>query len=112
VFIEGIKMQKKQLLKLFVTILIVIFALFLNGCVIYVGTPIVKINIANDYWTYEIYVDGSYVGETDKSGNLVLYSISSGYHYFEAEDTSFLNRYGDKWQKINEGYNIVNIYTY
>ena len=104
-------MQNKQSLKIFISILIVIFALFLNGCVIYLGNPIVEINIANDNWKYEIYVDGFYAGETNNSGNLVLYNISPGYHHFEAQDTSFFNRYGAKWQTIKEGYNTVNIYT-
>jgi len=106
-------MKKNQYFKLLLVFLTVsLIALFLSGCVIYVDSPIVEINIANDNWTYEIYVDGNYYGTTDDSGNLILYSISSGYHHFEAFDTSLLGRYGEKWQTIKNGYNVVNIYTY
>ena len=107
-------MKKKQFFKLFLTIsMITVLSLFLNGCLVILPvTPIVEINIANDNWTYEIYVDGSYSGTTDNSGKLTLYSITPGYHHFEAQDTSFLGRYGDKWQTIKNGYNKVNINTY
>jgi hypothetical protein len=106
-------MSKRQFFKLLLTILTISFlTLFLSGCLIYINNPIVEINIANDNWTYEIYVDGSYFGTTDSSGKLTLYSVTPGYHHFEAQDTSFLGRYGDKWQTIKSGYNKVNIYTY
>ncbi len=99
-----------MLLTIFV---IAVFALFLNGCIILLpSNPIVEINIANDNWTYEIYVDGAYYGTTNSSGKLTLYNINPGYHHFEAQDTSLFGRYGDKWQTIKSGYNKVNIYTY
>lgn len=106
--------KKKYYLKLFASFFIItILALFLNGCLVIIpSTPIVEINIVNDNWTYEIYVDGSYYGTTDSSGSLTLYTISPGYHHFEAYDTSILGRYGEKWQTIKSGYNRVNIYTY
>jgi len=107
-------MKRKQFFKLFLILTIIaVSTLFLNGCLVILPvTPIVEINIANDNWTYEIYVDGSYQGTTNSSGKLTLYNINTGYHHFEAKDTSFLNRYGDKWQTITNGYNIVNINTY
>jgi len=106
-------MRKRQFFKLLLTILTISFlALFLSGCLIIIDNPIVEIDIVNDNWTYEIYVDGNYYGITNSSGNLTLYSISPGYHHFEAQDTSFLGRYGDKWQTIKSGYNKVNINTY
>jgi len=106
-------MKKNLLLKVFSAVLLtLVLAIFLNGCVIYVGNPIVEINITNDNWKYDIYVDGSFQGTTDNTGKLILHNVSAGYHHFEAQDTSFLNRYGDKWQTITSGYNRVNISTY
>ncbi len=105
-------MSNKKFFKLLTAILTISFlTLFLSGCLIVIDNPIVEIDIVNDNWTYEIYVDGSYFGTTNSSGELTLYSISPGYHHFEAQDTSFLGRYGDKWQTIKNGYNKVNIYT-
>lgn len=104
-------MKKKNSFRfLFLFLILSVFALFLNGCLVFIGNPIVEINI-NDNWRYDIYVDGSFQGTTDSSGRMTLYNLSSGYHHFEAHDTSILGRYGDKWQTITSGYNRVNITT-
>ncbi len=109
----GGNMKKKNFLKLFTAFLVIsILALFLNGCIIIIDSPIVEIKIANDNFTYKIYVDGHYEGTTDQYGELTLQNISEGYHHFEAEATSFPKYYGHKWQTIKSGYNKVNIYTY
>jgi len=107
-------MKRKQFFKLLLAVLIIsVFTLFLSGCLIYIGNPITEINIANDNWTYDIYIDGSYQGITNSSGKLTLYNVTPGYHQFEAfESPSVLGRYGDKWQTIISGYNKVNINTY
>jgi hypothetical protein len=108
-------MKRKQFFKLFLILTIIaVFTLFLNGCLVLLPvTPIVEINITNDNWTYDIYVDGSYQGITNSSGKLTLYNVTPGYHQFEAfESPSVLGRYGDKWQTIINGYNKVNINTY
>ena len=81
-------MKKRQNIKLLLGIFAIsLFALFLSGCLIVIDNPIVEIEIVNDNWTYEIYVDGSYFGTTNSSGELTLYSIGPGYHHFEAQDT-------------------------
>ena len=107
-------MQKKKYIKIFITLLaIATLSLFLTGCIVFFPSisPIVEIRIANDKWVYKIYVDGKYEGVTSESGKLTLYNINEGYHRFEAEDTSFQKRYGEKWQTIRSGYNRVEIYT-
>ena len=107
-------MKKKQILKLFLVVFVLSFlSIFLTGCIVLIpGSPIVEINITNDSWTYDIYVDGNYLGRTDNSGKITLSNITTGYHHFEAfESPSLLGRYGDKWQTITDGYNRVNIVT-
>lgn len=108
-------MSKKKYVKIFITLLtIAALTLFLTGCIVFLPPsmhPIVEIRIINDNWGYDIYVDGKYEGTTRESGKLTLYTINEGYHHFEAEDTSSLKRYGEKWQTIKSGYNKVDIST-
>lgn len=104
-------MKRSKFLKtLFLILLVSLVAIFMSGCVVIVS-PVVQISIGNDNWTYRIYVDGTLYGTTDFDGELTLYTVSPGYHFFEAEDTSFFNRYGSKWQTITSGFNQVTIFT-
>ena len=108
-------MSKKKYIRFFLIILVITtLSLFLSGCIVFIPplSPIVEIEIANDSWSYKIYVDGKYEGTTSDSGELTLYNIDEGYHRFEAEDTSSIRRFGEKWQTIRSGFNKVNIYTY
>ncbi|MFZ2331438.1 MAG: hypothetical protein WAW45_07600 [Atribacterota bacterium] len=109
-------MSKKKYIKIFITLITIsTLTLFLTGCIVFIPPmpmrPIVEIRIINDNWEYDIYVDGKYEGTTRESGKLTLYTINEGYHHFEAEDTSSLKRYGEKWQTIKSGYNKVDIST-
>ena len=107
-------MINRQLPKLLLVISgILLFSFLFSSCVVFIPSqPIVEINITNDSWTYDIYVDGNYYGKTNNSGKLTLFNINPGYHHFEAfESPSLLGRYGDKWQTITNGYNKVNILT-
>lgn len=74
------------------------------------STVTVYINIVNDDWFYDIYVDGVYQYFTDGSGNLMLINISIGLHTFEAYDDTGL--YGSVIQYITSGENYVNITVY
>ena len=108
-------MSKKKYIRFFLIILLITtLSLFLSGCIVFIPplSPVVEIEIANDSWSYKIYVDGKYEGTTSDSGELTLYNIDEGYHRFEAEDTSSIRRFGEKWQTIRSGFNKVNIYTY
>ena len=108
-------MSKKKYIRFFLIILVITtLSLFLSGCIVFIPplSPIVEIEIANDSWSYKIYVDGKYEGITSNSGKLTLYNINEGYHHFEAEDTSSIRRFGEKWQTIRSGFNKVEIYTY
>ena len=107
-------MKKWQFSKIFLAILALLFlATSLSSCVVFIpSNPIVEIEIVNDNWEYDIYINGNYYGKTDNTGKLTLYDVSPGYHHFEAfESPSILGRYGDKWQTIRVGYNKVNIST-
>ena len=75
------------------------------------STVTVYINIINDEWFYDIYVDGIYQGITDVSGNRKLTNIPIGVHYFEAYDDSW-DLYGSVTQYITSGENYVNIHVY
>lgn len=108
-------MSKKKYIRFFLIILVITtLSLSLSGCIVFIPplSPIVEIEIANDSWSYKIYVDGKYEGTTSDSGELTLYNIDEGYHHFEAEDTSSIRRFGEKWQTIRSGFNKVEIYTY
>ena len=108
-------MPKKKYIRFFLIILLITtLSLFLSGCIVFIPplSPVVEIEIANDSWSYKIYVDGKYEGTTSDSGELTLYNIDEGYHHFEAEDTSSIRRFGEKWQTIRSGFNKVEIYTY
>ncbi len=108
-------MPKKKYIRFFLILLVITtLSLFLSGCIVFIPplSPVVEIRIINDNWEYDIYVDGKYEGTTSESGKLTLYTINEGYHHFEAEDTSSLKRYGEKWQTIKSGFNKVEIYTY
>lgn len=107
-------MKNRQPFKVFFLILAVLFlSISLSSCLVFIPSqPIVEINITNDNWTYDIYVDGNYLGKTDANGDVTFSNINPGYHHFEAfESPSLLGRYGEKWQTITSGYNKVNIVT-
>lgn len=73
-------MKKKQILKLFLVVFVLSFlSIFLTGCIVLIpGSPIVEINITNDSWTYDIYVDGNYLGRTDNSGKSLFQILLPG----------------------------------
>jgi hypothetical protein len=108
-------MPNKKYIRFFLILFVITtLSLSLSGCIVFIPplSPVVEIEISNDNWSYKIYVDGKYEGTTNDSGKLTLYNIDEGYHHFEAEDTSSIRRFGEKWQTIINGFNKVEIYTY
>jgi len=110
-------MKKNVLIKgILVLVIIALLAIGFTGCVptypTYPTTGTVYISIANDNYWYNIYIDGVWQGLTDGSGNLTIYNVPIGNHYFQAYDTSWWNLYGYKWQYITYGSNTVKIWVY
>jgi len=73
-----------------------------------VVSGIVLGKIMIDSFTYDINMDGIYVGTTDTSGNLIIPDVPIGWHNFEAFST-FSSGYGSKGQHISTGINNVTI---
>ena len=73
-----------------------------------VVSGIVLGKIMIDSFTYDINMDGIYVGTTDTSGNLTILDVPVGWHNFEAFST-FGSGYGSKGQHITTGMNNVTI---
>lgn len=101
--------------------LIIIFVLILGlfaGCTVFlIPTPgqtgTVHINIANEDWYYDIYLDSysNYLGTTDVYGQKTFYNVPTGYCTFYAEDDTGLYS-GQRTQYIHSGINFVDIYVY
>jgi len=98
-------MKKSTLFKkgTLIIIFILILALF-TGCTVFLipntgQTGTVHINIANEDWYYDIYLDSysNYLGTTDVYGQKI-------------DDTGLYS--GQKTQYIHSGINFVDIYVY
>jgi len=107
-------MKKNVLIKgILVLVVIAFLSLAFTGC--YPPPPTtgtVYITIVNDNYWYDIYIDGIWQALTNGSGNLTIYNVPIGNHYFQAYDTSWWNLYGSKWQYITYGSNTVTIWVY
>ena len=107
-------MKKNVLIKgILVLVVIAFLSLAFTGC--YPPPPTtgtVYITIVNDNYWYDIYIDGIWQALTNGSGNLTIYNVPIGNHYFQAYDTSWWNLYGSKWQYITYGSNTVIIWVY
>lgn len=112
-------MHKFILIKKSILIIIMIAILGLGtGCTIFlVPTPgqtgTVHINIANEDWYYDIYLDSysNYLGTTDVYGQKTFSNVPTGYRTFYAVDDTGLYS-GQKTQYIHSGINFVDIYVY
>jgi len=112
-------MKKSTLFKKSILIisLILILGLFTGCNVILIPVPgqtgTVHINIANEDWYYDIYLDSysNYLGQTNVYGQATFYNISADYHTFYAEAIDGFNS-GQKRKNIHSGSNYVNIYVY
>jgi len=111
-------MKKNVLIKsILVLVAIAIFALVFVGCISFPTPPVVPttgtviISIANDNYWYDIYIDGSFWGQTNWSGDLTLYNVPIGYHFFQAYDISGW-LYGSLYQTINAGTNYVTFWVW
>jgi hypothetical protein len=112
-------MRKSILVKKSILIIIMVAMLGLGtGCTIFlIPTPgqtgTVHINIANEDWYYDIYLDSysNYLGTTDVYGQKTFSNVPSGYRTFYAVDDTGLYS-GQKTQYIHSGINFVDIYVY
>jgi hypothetical protein len=112
-------MKKSTLLKKSILIisLILIFGLFAGCNIIFIPdtgqTGTVHINIANEDWYYDIYLDSfsNYLGRTNVYGQATFYNVPTGNHTFYAEAIDGFNS-GQKSKNIHSGSNYVNIYVY
>ena len=109
-------MKNNGLMKgILVLVVIAFLSLAFTGCV--TPTPIppttgtVVISIANDNWTYDIYIDGVFCGQTNWTGDLTLYNVPIGNHFFEAYDTSGWF-YGSLYQTVIAGTNYVTFWVW
>jgi hypothetical protein len=102
------------------SILIISLALVLGlfaGCTIIIPdigqTGTVYINITNNDWYYDIYLDSysNYLGTTNVYGQKTFYNVPTGLRTFYAEDVDGWYS-GQKTQSIHTGSNYVNIYVY
>lgn len=103
------------------SILIIIIAAMLGmftGCTIFLipgpgQTGTVHINIANEDWYYDIYLDSysNHLGTTNVYGQATFYNIPTGYRTFYAEDDTGLYS-GQRSRYIHSGTNYVDIYVY
>jgi len=106
---------KKSIL---VVIALVLVIMVFTGCSsILSNTGTVNISVVSgvilgkimiDSFTFDINMDGIYVGTTDTSGNLTILDVPVGWHNFEAFST-FGSGYGSKGQHISTGINNVTI---
>jgi len=112
-------MKKSTLFKkgTLIIIFILILALF-TGCTVFLipntgQTGTVHINIANEDWYYDIYLDSysNYLGTTDVYGQKTFSNVPTGYRTFYAVDDTGLYS-GQKTQYIHSGINFVDIYVY
>jgi hypothetical protein len=109
-------MKKSTLFKKSILIIIMITVLGLGtSCTIFLfpditQTGTVHINITNNDWYYDIYLDSysNYLGTTDVYGQKTFYDVPTGYHTFYAEDVDGWYS-GQKTQNIHSGSNYVNI---
>ena len=106
-------MKKNVLIKGILVLAVIAFlSLAFIGC--YTPPPTtgtVIISIANDNYWYDIYIDGGFWGQTNWSGDLTLYNVPIGYHFFQAYDTSGWY-YGSLYQTINAGTNYVTFWVW
>jgi uncharacterized membrane protein len=112
--------MNKSIMKKAILIVVLITLLFIVsvGCTsIFSTTGTVNISVVSgivmgklmiNSFTYDINMDGIYVGTTDASGNLTIPDVPVGWHNFEAFST-FGSGYGSKGQNINSGINNVTI---
>ena len=112
--------MKKSIMKkaiLMVALITLLFIVFVGCTSIFSTTGTVNISVVSgtvmekliiDSFTYDINMDGIYVGTTDTSGNLTILDVPVGWHNFEAFST-FGSGYGSKGQNINSGINNVTI---
>ena len=111
-------MKKNVLIKGILLLVVVgLLAIGFTGCggSIICTTGTVYITTPYDSYYYDIYIDGSYRGTTNSSGNITLYNIPIGSHTFYAEATDcgmFSCWYGYAYPNIFCGPNNVPIYTY
>ena len=112
-------MKKSILFKKSILIIIIVVMLGLGtGCTIFLfpditQTGTVHINIANDDWYYDIYLDSysNYLGTTNVYGQKTFYNVPTGYHTFYAEDDTGLYSC-QRFRYIHSGTNYVDIYVY
>ena len=111
-------MKKSTLFKKSILILSLILIIgSFTGCIIIIPDPgqtgTVHINIANEDWYYDIYLDSysNYLGQTNVYGQKIFYDVPTGYHTFYAEDDTGLYS-GQKVKNIHSGTNYVDIYVY
>ena len=112
-------MRQSILVKKGILIIIMITMLGLGtGCTIFlIPTPgqtgTVHINIANEDWYYDIYLDSysNYLGTTDVYGQKTFSNVPTGYRTFYAVDDTGLYS-GQKTKNIHSGINFVDIYVY
>ncbi len=104
---------KKSILIVSIILILGLFA----GCTIIIPdtgqTGTVYINIMDNYWYYDIYLDSysNYLGTTDANGQKAFYNVPTGYRTFYAEDVDYWYS-GQKTQDIHSGSNYVNIQVY
>ncbi len=112
-------MNKSIIKRAILTVVVItLFSVAFVGCTsIFSTTGTVNISVVSgivmgklmiDSFTYDINMDGIYVGTTDTSGNLTIHDVPVGWHNFEAFST-FGSGYGSKGQNINSGINNVTI---
>ena len=115
-------MKRIVLNRILLSILVVTILSFgLGGCLDIVipvpeETGTVQIEITNDIWDYDVYMDGNdssgtYLGRTNNSGEGTFYDIPTGYRSFYVIST---DGYYDGWayETIDTGNNLVEIATY
>ena len=112
-------MVKSILIKKSILILLMVLIIGLvTGCNILIyftqtGTGTVYVNITNDDWYYDIFLDTYYnhLGTTNVYGQVTFYNVPIGYHTFYAEDVDGWYS-GQTPQYIHSGTNFVDIYVY
>jgi len=82
-------MKKNVLIKgILILVVISLLAIGFTGCGgVVCTTATVNITTPNDSYWYYIYIDGTYWGTTNSSGNMTLYGVPTGYHTFYALST-------------------------
>lgn len=112
-------MNKSIIKRAILTVIVItLLSIVFVGCTsIFSTTGTVNISVVSgivmgklmiDSFTYDINMDGIYVGTTDTSGNLTILDVPVGWHSFEAFST-FGSGYGSKGQYINSGINNITI---